>query len=180
MRKIVAGLFVTLDGVAESPQDWQFPYFNDQLGQALGEGMATADTLLLGRRTYEMFAGHFPSSDDDIAGYMNNTPKYVVSTKLDRADWQNTTLISDNVAEQIAKLKEQPGKNISVSGSPTLVRWLLQQNLLDELWLAIHPVVVGQGACLFEQDGDRMPLKLLKSETFETGVLSLTYAPAHR
>jgi dihydrofolate reductase len=179
MKKIVAGLFMTLDGVAESPQSWQFPYFNDQMMKALGAGMASADTLLLGRRTYEMYASYFPTSEEDLAAYMNNTPKYVVSTTLKKLDWQNSTLINGDLAEEINKLKQLPGSNISLSGSPTLVRSLLREGLLDELWLLVHPVLVGQGARLFSEDSDgQVPLKLVNSETFDTGVLSLTYEPA--
>ena len=178
MRKIIAGLFVTLDGVVESPQDWQFPYFNDELGAALGAGMQAADTLLLGRNTYDMFAGFWPTSQDDMADYMNNTPKYVVSSTLQKADWQNTTIIDGDVAAGITKLKKAKGKNISLSGSPSLALWLLQEKLLDELWLIVCPIVVGSGAKLFPEGTEQLPLRLASSETFKTGVLSLTYTRA--
>ena len=110
---------------------------------------------------------------------MNGVRKYVVSTTLEEPlEWQNSILIGDNVAEEISRLKEQPGKDISISGSPTLVRSLLQDGLLDELRLMVHPIVVGSGKRLFEEGGDQKALELLDSETFSTGVLYLTYQPA--
>ncbi|MEZ0075942.1 dihydrofolate reductase family protein [Planotetraspora sp. GP83] len=181
MRKIVAAFFVSLDGVVEAPQDWHFPYFNEELGEAVGSQAAGADTMLLGRRTYEEFAAYWPhqtTAEDPLADQMNNTPKLVVSSTLDKLDWQNTTVIRDNVVEELTKLKQQPGKNISISGSATLVRSLLRDNLLDELLLLVHPIVVGSGQRLFPDGTDQQPLKLVDSKTFSTGVLSLTYEPA--
>jgi dihydrofolate reductase len=113
-----------------------------------------------------------------MADFMNSTPKLVASTTLDTVDWQNSTLIKGDVAEELAAVKEQPGKNISITGSPTLVRSLLRDNVLDELNLLVHPIVVGRGKRLFEDGFDQIPLNLVKSTTFSTGVLSLTYAPA--
>jgi dihydrofolate reductase len=181
MRKVTAGLFVSLDGVIESPDKWHFPYFNDEMGEAVGAAMAQADAMLLGRVTYQEFASYWPgvsSEDQPFADYMNNIPKYVVSTTLDKAEWNNSTLIKGNVAEEIAKLKQQPGKNIGITGSATLVQSLLQDDLLDELGLMIHPVVVGSGKRVFKEEGDLKALKLVDSKTFSTGVVSLTYQPA--
>jgi dihydrofolate reductase len=181
MRKVTAGLFVSLDGVIESPDKWHFPYFNDEMGEAVGAAMAQADAMLLGRVTYQEFASYWPgvsSEDQPFADYMNNIPKYVVSTTLSKAEWNNSTLIKGNVAEEIAKLKQQPGKNIGITGSATLVQSLLQDDLLDELGLMIHPVVVGSGKRLFKEEGDLKALKLVDSKTFTTGVVSLTYQPA--
>ncbi len=179
MRKIVAGLFISLDGVVESPDKWQLPYFNDEMGQVIGSLMAASDTLLLGRRTYQEFAAAFAHQvGDPIADQMNNTAKVVVSTTLETLAWQNSTLIRGNVTEEIAKLKQQPGKNINTSGSGTLVRSLLRDNLLDELHLLVHPIVEGSGKQLFPEGSDRMGLKLMDSQTFSTGVLYLTYQPA--
>jgi dihydrofolate reductase len=176
MRKIVAGLFVSLDGVIESPETWHFPYFNDEMGQVVGGLMDTADTMLLGRVTYQAFAGYWPDSKDDIAEHMNSIPKVVVSTTLESAEWQNTTVVRD-IAE-LATLKQQQGKDISITGSATLVRSLLQADLLDELHLLVHPIVVGNGKRLFEPGGDQKALELTDSKTFSTGVLHLTYRPA--
>lgn len=180
MRKIVAGLFLSLDGVMEAPDQWHFPYFNDEMGEAVVSQMAESDAMLLGRRTYEEFAGYWPQQGSDVEGadHMNNTPKFVVSTTLESAEWQNTTLIRGNVAEELTRLKQQPGKDISVVGSATLVRSLLTAGLLDELRLLVHPIVVGHGRRLFPEGGDQQPLKLVESKTFSTGVLYLTYQPA--
>ncbi len=184
MRKIVSGLFISLDGVYESPDRWHFPYFDDAMGNAVDAQMKAADAMMLGRVTYQEFASYWPdqSNDEvDIADYMNQTPKYVVSTTLDSADWQNSTLIRGDVVAEIARLKEQPGKNISVVGSGTLVRSLLENGLLDELQLLVHPIIVGSGMKrLFPAESAQAPLKLVDSQTFPTGVLHLTYQPDSR
>ncbi len=183
MRKIVAGLFMSLDGVFESPEQWHFPYFNDEMGEAVGSQMAGSDCMLLGRVTYDEFAAYWPAQTSDgeageMADFMNETPKYVVSSTLQAADWQNTTLIDGaNAAAELTKLKQQPGKDISITGSGTLVRTLLRDGLLDELRLLVHPIVVGHGKRLFEE-GDQIPLTLVDSKTFGTGVLALTYHKA--
>ena len=180
MRRVIASEIMALDGVMESPDKWHFPYFNVEMGEAIGAAMADSDAMLLGRVTYEEFAAFWPSQGErDVAGYMNNTPKYVVSRTLEEPlEWQNSTLIKENVAEEVAKLKQQPGKDISITGSGTLVRSLLQDDLIDELRLMVHPIVVGSGKHLFEEGGDQKALKLVDSKTFSTGVLYLTYQPA--
>ena len=182
MRRVTAGLFVSLDGVTESPEKWQLPYFNDEMGEAVGAMMAEADAMLLGRVTYQEFAAYWPgvsSEEQPFAGYMNATPKYVVSTTLDEPlEWNNSVLIRGNVAEEVDRLKRQPGKNIGITGSVTLVRSLLRDDLIDELGLMVHPVVVGSGKRLFEGWGEPKGLELLDSKTFDTGVVFLTYGPA--
>jgi len=180
MRRIVAGLFMSLDGVVESPEQWQLPYFNDEMGQAIGAMMAESDTLLLGRRTYQDFAAFWPNqpSGAPFADYMNTTPKLVVSTTLDRLEWQHSTLLDGDVMEQLTKLKQQPGRNLNITGSGTLVRSLLREDLLDELRLMVCPVVVGRGRHLFEDGSQQKALTLLAATTFSTGVLSLVYQRA--
>jgi dihydrofolate reductase len=175
---------MSLDGVMESPDKWHFPYFNDEMGTEIGAAMATADAMLLGRVTYQEFAAFWPSQnsesseDQEFADYMNNTPKFVVSTTLEEPlEWNNSTLIKGNVAEEITRLKQQPGGDISITGSGTLVRSLLAEDLLDELRLMVHPLVVGRGKRLFEEGGGQKALKLVDSKTFGTGVLYLTYQP---
>ena len=182
MRKVVASEIMSLDGVVESPEKWSFQFHNDQMEEAIGEAMAASDSMLLGRVTYEGFAAFWPSQAEDqgFAGYMNNTPKYVVSRTLEEPlEWQNSTLIKGDVAEEITRLKQQPGKDISITGSGTLVRSLLQDDLLDELRLMVHPIVAGSGKRLFEEGDAQKALKLVDSKTFSTGVLYLTYQLAH-
>jgi dihydrofolate reductase len=184
MRKIVAGLWLTLDGVMEAPEKWSFPYQNDEVGQAIGAQFAASDAMLLGRRTYEEFAAVWPQRTSaefgPVADAMNNTPKYVVSSTLDKVSWHNSTLIQGNMVEELTNLKQQPGKNIAISGSGALVRSLLHEGLLDELQLFVCPVIVGDGKRLFANDGEQTPLRLINSKAFGTGVLSLVYAPAGR
>lgn len=180
MRKVVAGLLISLDGVVESPDQWGwFQYMNDEMTTRIVAGIAQADTVLLGRRTYLGFAELWPnqSSDVPMADFLNNSPKYVVSATLDRLEWQPATLVKGDLAEELRKLKEQPGKNIQIPGSPTLVRSLLRDGLLDELSLGICPVVVGSGMRLFDGITDQVSLKLLDSTTLSTGVLEVTYQP---
>jgi dihydrofolate reductase len=183
MRKIVAGLFISLDGVVESPDKWHFPYFSEEMGAAIGGQMAASDTMLLGRQTYQEFASYWPTqgveADKGIADHMNNTPKLVVSSTLDNLEWNNSTLIpGDRAVEELTARKQQPGKDISVVGSPTLVRTLLRDRVLDELDLLVHPIVVGSGKRLFPDGSEQQGLALVSSETFKTGVLRLVYRPA--
>jgi dihydrofolate reductase len=177
MRKIISGLFISLDGVVEAPDQWHFPYFDDDMGGAVQSMMDGSDAMLLGRKSYEEFASYWPTSTDDFADYMNGTPKYVVSNTLTSADWQNSTLVSGDVVKELSRIKEEPGGNLSITGSGTLVASLLREGLLDELHLLVHPIVVGSGKRLFA-DGAQVPLKLTDSQTFGSGVLNLTYVRA--
>ena len=180
MRKIVAGLFVSLDGVVESPEKWHLRYFDDEMGEIVDRAAEQADAILLGRRTYQEFAEFLPSqsSEESFAEYMNATPKHVASTTLTRLDWANSSLVAGGLHEGVSRLKQQPGRDIQVIGSPTLVQWLLREGLLDELGLLVHPIVVGGGKRLFENGGYGTPLRLVDSRHLGTGVVSLTYAPA--
>jgi dihydrofolate reductase len=178
MRKIVAGLYVSANGVIEAPETWTGPYFSPEVGQVVGSLIAGGDTLLLGRVTYQGFAAAFGGQSGGMADTMNSFPKVVVSTTLAKAEWQNSTLISGDVAAEITKLKQQPGQNINVSGSGTLVSWLLRQGLLDQLDLLMFPVIVGHGKRLFGGEGDQVGLKLAASEALASGVVHLTYHPA--
>src|SRR5579884_310079 len=162
MRKIVAGLFVSLDGIIEAPETWSMPYMSDaEVGQTVGMLIAAGDTLLLGRKTYEGFRESFDgNSEHPMAAQLNAIPKVVVSTTLASADWQNSSLVRDNVAAAITNLKQQPGGTINMSGSGTLVSWLLEQGLLDELHLLVPPIVAGKGRRLFEGIGGHAPMTL--------------------
>jgi dihydrofolate reductase len=182
MRKVVAYEFISLDGVIEAPDQWHFPYFDEEMGEAVGESFARSDALLMGRVNYEGWAAYWPEQDPEenpIADTMNSRRKYVVSTTLEEPlEWNNSTLIKGNeFAEEIGNLKEQEGKDIAISGGPSLVRSLLDHGLLDELRLFVHPIVVGSGRRLFEDEAESRPLELVDSKTFKTGVLYLTYRP---
>ena len=182
MRKVVAWELVSLDGVMESPERWSFQFHNDEMAEANASGMAAADAMLFGRVTYQEFASYWPyqnSADQPFTDYLNNTPKFVVSTTLEEPlEWQNSTLIKGNVAEEIAKLKRQPGKDIGIVGSGTLVRSLLRDHLLDELSLMVQPIVLGNAKRLFEDELEETVLRLVDTTTFSTGVVYLTYRPA--
>jgi dihydrofolate reductase len=181
MRKIVAGLLMSLDGVVESPNEWGWSqYMNDEMTEGIVAGVAQADAVLLGRRTYVEFANLWPNQGSEVpmADFLNHSPKYVVSATLDTPlEWANAHLIKGALAEELAKLKQQPGKNILIPGSPTLVRSLLVDGLLDELNLNICPVVVGSGMRLFDGITDLVRLELVQSTTLSTGVLGVTYQP---
>jgi len=181
MRDIVAVEFVSVDGVAEAPEKWTTPYFDDEVGQTMQAGMAASDAMLLGRRTYEDFEAYWPdktAEDDPFADYINATQKFVVSGTLKSVEWRNSTLITGDVVEELTKLKQQPGKNLTVVGSPTLMRSLLRDRLLDRLDLLVFPIVVGGGKRLFEDGIGELPLTLVDSRAFKTGVVSLAYESA--
>jgi dihydrofolate reductase len=177
MRKIVAVEFVSLDSVAEAPEGWTPPYFNEELMEIAQAGMDSADAMLLGRRTYEDFAAYWPHQPNDapFAEWTNSNHKYVVSTTRTSLEWGPSTLIARDVTAEIAKLKEQPGKNISLLGSPTLFRSLLSEGLIDELSLFLIPTVVGKGKRLFEEPIGELPARLVDSRTLGNGVVTLTY-----
>ncbi|GAB3148582.1 dihydrofolate reductase family protein [Microbispora hainanensis] len=179
MARIVANFFISLDGVVESPDQWHFPYWNDEMGAVVQAGMQTSAGMLMGRRLYDEWSAYWTTTDQDpeIAAAFNSAPKYVVSSTLEKADWNNTSVVNGDVAARLRELKEQiQGGDLQMSGSATTVRWLLANGLLDELNLLVHPIVVGRGQRLFE-DTPAHKLKLVKSETFTTGVLNLSYVP---
>lgn len=167
---------VTLDGVMEAPDRWAFPFITPELeGQTLDELFA-GDALLMGRLTYQGFVDYWPSAADEtgLADRMNGMPKFVVSTTLEEAEW-NASLVKGNVSEEVARLKQQPGGNILLLASADLVNTLMEHDLIDEYRLRVAPVVVGSGKRLFEDGCARKALELVNSETFGTGVVSLTY-----
>ncbi|KGN31518.1 pyrimidine reductase [Knoellia sinensis KCTC 19936] len=181
MGSITSSLFISLDGVIESPEKWHFPYFNDEMGAVVGEQMGKADATLIGRQTYDEFASYWPTADpeDPFTQAMNGGKKYVVSSTLEEATWENTTIVrggsNGEAKAELESLKAE--QNLGTTGSATLVRWMLEQGLVDELHLLVHPIVVGEGKKLFA-DGETVPLTLVSSSTFSTGVVHLVYAPA--
>jgi dihydrofolate reductase len=179
VRKIKSNFFISLDGVVESPDKWHFPYFDDEMGAAVGAGFATADAMLMGRVLYDEWAAYWPEhADQPFGDVINSIKKYVVSNSLEAAEWENSEIISGDVAQTLTDLKAHDGGDIAMSGSPTTVRWLLREGLVDELNLLMHPIAVGEGlARLFPTNEPRIPLQLLSAESFKTGVLSLSYAP---
>ena len=184
MRKIVAGLFISLDGVVEDPHLWHFPYFNDEMGAAVTATLATADTLLLGRKTYDSFAGAWPDreaageEDAGMAKSLGDARKMVVSEQDLQFTWRNSEVLQGDLVEAVTALKNEPGDTqIGMSGSVSVVRQLLAAGLIDELHLLVHPIAVRKGMRLFD-DGEPIPLKLISAQTFETGVLNLVYGQA--
>jgi dihydrofolate reductase len=176
MRNIVVTTFLSLDGVMENPT-WSFPYWNDEVAKFKGDETSASDALLLGRVTYQGFAAAWPQSKDEGAAYFNSVRKYVVSTTLNKAEWNNSTLIKDNVVAEITKLKQQDGKDITVHGSATLVQTLIQHDLVDRYRLLVYPVILGKGKRLFKE-GTTATLKLVETHAFSSGVAALIYEPA--
>ncbi len=175
MRKIVVTMFLSLDGIMENP-GWTMKYWNDEIANFKAEESSACDALLLGRVTYEGFAAAWPDSKDEGADQMNNLPKYVVTTTLDKLEWNNSRPIKDNVVAEITKLKQQEGKDILVYGSATLVQTLMQHDLVDSYRLLVYPVVLGKGKRLF-QEGTTATLKLVSSQAISSGVATLVYEP---
>jgi dihydrofolate reductase len=185
MRRITAGLFISLDGVVEEPGDWHFPYFNDEMGAAVDGQIGAADTLLLGRKTYDSFAGAWPDreaaggADAGLAKVLGDQRKIVVSNQNLQFTWRNSEQLKGDLVEAVTALKNEPGAgDIGMSGSISVVRQLLDAGLLDELQLLVHPIAVRKGMRLFHEGESPIPLRLVSSQAFTTGVLYLIYAPA--
>jgi dihydrofolate reductase len=185
MRKIVAGLFIALDGVVEEPQNWHFPYFNDEMGAAVTATLGAADIVLFGRKTYDSFAGAWPEretaggEDAGMAKALGDVRKIVVSDQPLEFTWRNSEQLHGDLVEAVTALKNEPDEGvIGLSGSVSVVRQLLAAGLLDELHLLVHPIAVRKGMRLFDEGETPIPLRLISSETFTTGVLNLVYGPA--
>jgi dihydrofolate reductase len=179
MRKVYAGLFCSLDGVVEAPNEWQ-PAFDDEMGAALGRMLEGQDAVMLGRVTFTEWAGYWPAATDEpFASWINGAQKYVASTTLDSVDqWSNSTLIKGSLAEFVADLRQQEGGTIGVGGSPSLVRSLIEADLLDELTLMISPVVAGAGRQrLFAHDSAPRSFDLIEAQGTSSGALIATYRP---
>jgi dihydrofolate reductase len=179
MRKINAGLFMSLDGVVEAPRSWAFSrYLDAELAQIIGAGIREADAVLMGRRTYEEFARLWPTQPRSVpmAAFLNGSTKYVVSSSLrGPLEWTPSMLLQGELTSELSALKAQSGKNIQVPGSPTLVRALVRQGLLDQLAISICPVVVGAGARLFDETVRDLTLTVVESRVLRTGVVHVVY-----
>jgi dihydrofolate reductase len=184
MRKITATLFSSLDGVVEAPDQWHFPYFNEEMGAAVGATLGAADTVLFGRKTYDSFAGAWPEreaaggEDAGFAKALGDARKIVLSNQKLEFTWRNSEQLEGDLVEAVTALKNKPGGNIALSGSVSVVRQLLAAGLLDELHLLVHPIAVRKGMRLFDEGETPIPLRLISSETFKTGVVNLVYGPA--
>jgi dihydrofolate reductase len=185
VKKITAGLFISLDGVVEAPDQWHFPYFNEEMGAAVDASLGQADTMLFGRKTYDSFAGAWPEreaaggEDAHFAQKLGDARKIVVSNQQLEFIWRNSVQLQGDLVEAVTALKNEPGDGtIAMSGSVSVVRQLLAAGLLDELHLLLHPIAVRKGMRLFDEGDETIPLELISSETFSTGVLNLVYAPA--
>jgi dihydrofolate reductase len=191
MGKLVVNTFTSLDGVMQAPgmpeEDreggfdhggWQVPYFDEESGEVMTDTLAAFDAMLLGRKTYEIFAGYWPyaPADDPIAARLNEAPKYVASRTLDSVGWKNSTLLKDDLAGEVARLKEQHNE-IHTSGSGNLVQSLMQQGLVDQYNLWVYPVLLGSGKRLFGDGTAPTALRLIESRTFGNGAVLLSYEP---
>jgi dihydrofolate reductase len=193
MRKVVVGTFLTVDGVMQAPggpdEDregdfehggWSFHYWDDVMGKLIVESTLKAGALLLGRKTYEIFAAHWPhvGGDDPVAAKLNSVPKYVASRTLDEVTWNNATLIQGDVAEAVARLKDEPGDEIQVTGSGELTQTLIEHDLVDAYRLWIFPLVLGEGKRLFARGTVPAALKLVDTKISSTGVAIHSYERA--
>ncbi|MGQ0569411.1 MAG: dihydrofolate reductase family protein [Armatimonadota bacterium] len=194
MGKLVAGTFVTMDGVMQAPggpdEDrdggfehggWLVPYFDDTMGEIMDDWVDLAGGFLLGRRTYEIFAASWPNStdsDDRVAAALNQRPKYVVSRTLDKVDWNNSTLLKGDVVEEVRKLKAQDGDEIQVHGSSDLLQTLLKHDLVDTLRIWQFPVVIGTGKRLFGQGAMPGAFNLIETQFSTAGAVLHVYERA--
>jgi dihydrofolate reductase len=191
MGRLVVNTFTSLDGVIQGPgmpeEDreggfdqggWQVPYFDQESGQVMSEAIATFGALLLGRKTYEIFAGYWPyaPADDPIAARLNEAPKYVASRTLEAVAWHNSTLLKGDIADEVARLKEAY-EEIHTSGSGNLVQGLMKDDLVDQYNVWVYPVLLGSGKRLFAEGTMPTALRLVESRTFGNGAVLLSYEP---
>jgi dihydrofolate reductase len=191
MRKLIVNTFMTLDGVMQAPggpeEDptggfehggWSVNYWDDVMMRAMGETMGKPFDLVLGRKTYEIFAAHWPYSDEPGAEQLNNATKYVASRTLTSLEWKNSQLIGGDVAHGVAALKQGEGPELQVHGSSGLIQTLLRHDLVDEFRILVFPLVLGRGRRLFDEGTIPRGLELVDHKTSTTGVMMTTYRPA--
>jgi len=191
MRKLVVNTFVSLDGIMQAPggpeEDpsggfehggWTAPFWDDRLAESMGQFMGKPFDLVLGRKTYEIFAAHWPHSEDPGAAELNRATKYVASRTLDSLEWENSQLLKGDVAEAVGRIKKGEGPELQVHGSSDLIQTLLRYGLVDEIRAMIFPVVLGTGKRLFGEGAPPTTLELVDSQVSTTGVIMNTYRPA--
>ena len=178
MAKIIVTEFVSLDGIFQDPHEWHFPFFNEQAQQYKMNELRATDALLLGRKTYEGFAEAWPQmSGDEFSDKFNSMPKHVISTTLENPTWTNSHVVKGDLANELGKLKEQYEQDIFIHGSGDLANSLMQQGLVDEIRLMVHPIVVGKGRKLFNEGTYIPALKLVDATTYDSGIALLTMQP---
>ncbi|HTI12249.1 MAG TPA: dihydrofolate reductase family protein [Puia sp.] len=183
MRKLIVSTWITLDGVfdANSMGQWFNPYDSKGRQAIITEGIMACDAILLGRITYEMLAPYWSSLKNNemgIAAKLNSVPKYVVSSSLKKAEWNNSTIIKEDVVEEITRLKQQPGREIQIEGSASLAQSLGEAGLIDEYRFLVHPAIMGEGKRFFKDGMHAMSLRLVRSQELDLGVMLVCYEPA--
>jgi dihydrofolate reductase len=178
--RLVATEYLSLDGVFEEPGHWSFPFFNEEAGQFKWSELQVSDALLLGRKTYEGFAAAWPTMTDtgEFGEKMNRMPKYVVSSTLDRVEWTGSKLVRGDVVGEVRRLKNEPGRDLLLSGSAQLFNSLMKENLIDLYRLMLHPIVLGKGRRLFADGVPEKTLDLTETKRFSSGITILEYTPA--
>jgi dihydrofolate reductase len=181
MRKLIMWNLITLDGYFEGPKSWDLDWHEDVWGEELErfsiEQAKSIGMLLFGRVTYEGMAAYWRTATGEIADFMNSVPKVVFSTTLDKADWNNTRLVKANAAQEVAALKEAPGKDLYIFGSAELSAGLMREGLIDEYRLCLNPLVLGAGNPLFKAGPNRLRMKLLEARPLASGCVILRYQP---
>jgi len=180
MKKIIVSEWITIDGIndADTMQEWFSPFDSIAKNEYIRNSILRADTLLVGRTTYEMLASYWPhqlNDDNGPASKINSMKKVVVSTKLEKAVWNNSTIISKNIVEEIRKLKQEQGNEIQIPGSATLVQSLMKENLIDVFHLLVHPIIIGRGKRFFRDGMNTSGMKLVRTENYDQGVVLLCY-----
>ncbi len=180
MRKLIVSAWMSLDGVfdADTMPEWFFPYDCVGRQEYIKEGVMGYDVLLLGRKTYEMLAAYWSplkNNEAGVADKLNSAPKFVVSSSLQKAEWNDSTIIKENIVEEITRLKQEPGREIQIIGSATLVHSLADTGLIDGYRFLIHPIVAGNGRRFFKDGMRTNGMKLVKTQTLDLGVVALCY-----
>ena len=181
-RRVINSTYMSLDGLTEQLQDWHFQYHDDEADAVALEALEASSDVLMGRKTYEVFAKAWPAQTTDFAARMNQLPKWVASTTLTAAEWNNTTVIEGDLAARVAELKKQPGTDIHSYGFGPVARTLLRHGLLDELRIWLHPILSGTGSTsdLMFREMESVGLTLVGHRPLTSGIVILSYEPTPR